>query len=135
MEVRLGDTEHTVPLKVEFDGMIKKDFLLRKSYVGTMSYDGNNILGNYYDVEEIMLDLTEQDSILGSGIMISQHGTLITKTDWPWIGNVMFSENMDRIVITVAEDGGWNEESGLIIVGPAVDRQQAESIFDTVIVN
>ena len=135
MEIRLSDTEYNVPLKVEFDGKIKKDFLLHKSYVGALSFDGNNILNNYDDVDEIILDLTEQDSILGSGIMISQYGTPITKTDWPWIGNVMFSEEMDRIVITIAEDGGWNVESGLIIAGPAVSRKQAESIFDTMIVN
>ncbi len=131
MQIRLGNSEYNEPISVVLDGEIRKDIFFHKSFVGTLSFDGRNILDDYDDVDEIIIDLTEQESILGSGLMISQFGTPVTRSDWPWIGNVKFSEYMNSFVITLAEDGGWTEENGLIIVGPASTHNDALCIFDT----
>lgn len=135
MQIRLGNSEYNEPISVVLDGEIRKDIFFHKSFVGTLSFDGRNVLADYDDVDEIIIDLTEQESILGSDLMISQFGTPITRIDWSWIGNVKFSENMKSFVITLAEDGGWTEENGLIIVGPASTRNEALSVFDTMMVD
>ncbi|MDF1618646.1 hypothetical protein [Petrocella sp. FN5] len=134
MLIRLGDSDvdYSESIKVELNGKLKKSIFLSKTFVGTLMFNGVNILNEYDDVSEIIIDMDEQDSPLGSGIMIYQHETPITKLDWPWIGNIIFADDMDSIVISVAENGGWTEESGLVIVAPADTRLDALDSFSTI---